>query len=417
MTDSAITVQNLTKIYPLYNKHMDRLKEFFHPLRKKYHHDFYALKDVSFQIQKGEIVGIIGKNGAGKSTLLKILSGILTQTSGKILIKGKVSPLLELGAGFNPAISGLENIYFNGIINGLSKREIKKRLDEIITFADIGEYINQPVYTYSSGMYSRLAFAVAINIDPEILIIDETLSVGDSAFRSKCFQKFNEFKKKGITILFVTHAIDLIIKHCQSAILLDHGQKIADGDVKSVIELYRKTLTKHTSSSQSARIITKTYSTLMKQNLKLNAPIIEYGTKEAEIIDYAIINSSGSITNIIHWNETYTILMTVRFHKEIQDTIYAYTIKSPDGLELTGTNSHNLGHHSDNRNDKEIISVKFEQKMILVSGKYLLSLGCVKFELDGLKVMHRIYDCVEIEVISSIVGTGIAFAESKLTIS
>ena len=417
MNDFAIKIENLTKIYPLYDKHIDRLKEFLNPLRKKYHHDFYALKNVSFEIEKGQTVGIIGKNGAGKSTLLKMLSGILTPTSGKMSIIGKVSPLLELGAGFNPAITGIENIYFNGIINGFSKRDMKKRLEEIINFADIGEYINQPLYTYSSGMYSRLAFAAAINVDPEILIIDETLSVGDSAFRSKCFQKFNEFKRKGITVLFVTHAIDLVIKHCQSAILLDHGSKIAEGNVKDVIELYKKTIVKHNTIAASFSRSLPAPHDLMKKSLKLNQKPIEYGTKEAEIIDFAVFNSHREITNSLHWNEEYTILMKVKFIEDIDDSIFAYTIKSSDGLELTGTNSLNLGHHSDSRKKGETVKIQFKQKMILNSGKYLLSLGCIKFDLDGLKVMHRIYDCAEIQVTSSTVGTGIAFAESKLTIN
>lgn len=415
-SNTAIRVDNLTKIYPLYDKHIDGLKEFIHPLRKKYHHDFYALRDVSFEIKSGSIVGILGKNGAGKSTLLKILSGVTTKTSGKLFIKGKISPLLELGAGLNPALTGIENIYFNGIINGLSRKEMKNKADEIISFADLGEYINQPVFTYSSGMYSRLAFSVAINIDPEILIIDETLSVGDSAFSSKCFNKFEEFKKKGITILFVTHAIDLVIKHCQSAILLDKGTKVADGNVKDIIEIYRRSLVKTECKATHFNFGNALHHEIIKKQLKLNPTPIEYGTGEARIIDFGIINSNAECTNTIYWGEEYIILIKVKFYDDIDDSIYAYTIKSPDGLELTGTNSKNLGHCSDSRKKDEIVQIQFRQKMILNSGKYLLSLGCVKFDMDGLKVMHRIYDCAEIQVTSAFSGTGIAFTESKLTI-
>ena len=189
------------------------MKESLHPLRKRYHRDFYALSGVSLQLIKG-IIGIIGKNGSGKSTLLKILTGVLTPTSGKVEVNGRVSALLELGAGFNPEFTGLENVFFNGSIMGYSRHEMDAKIDDILAFADIGDFIHQPVKMYSSGMFARLAFAVAINVDPDILIVDEALSVGDAAFQSKCFQKFQEFREKGKTILFVTHSVDLIIKYC-----------------------------------------------------------------------------------------------------------------------------------------------------------------------------------------------------------
>ena len=200
--NTAIKVQNLTKTYKLYDKPMDRLKESLHPLKKKYHKDFYALNDVSFEIKKGETVGIIGKNGSGKSTLLKIITGVLTPTSGRVNVNGKISAILELGAGFNNEMTGIENIYLNTSINGMNKQETNKIIDEIVDFAELGEHIYQPIKTYSSGMKARLAFAVAINVDPEILIVDEALSVGDVRFQQKCLRRMEEFKAQNKTILF-----------------------------------------------------------------------------------------------------------------------------------------------------------------------------------------------------------------------
>ena len=201
----VIKIENLSKVYKLYNSPVDRLKESLHPLRKQYHHDFYALNNVSFEIKKSESVGIIGKNGSGKSTLLKILTGVLTPTSGTVKVNGKVSALLELGAGFNPELSGIENVYFNGMLMGYTREDMAERLDEILSFADIGNFVHQPVKTYSSGMFVRLAFAVAINVDPDILIVDEALAVGDIKFQRKCFLKIEELRKSNKSILFVSH--------------------------------------------------------------------------------------------------------------------------------------------------------------------------------------------------------------------
>ena len=215
--DIVINLKNITKTYRLYNNHADRVKETFHPLRKKYHHSFNALTDVSLDVKRGKTVGIIGRNGSGKSTLLQIICGILQPTSGIVEISGRISALLELGAGFNPEFTGRQNIYMNCAILGLTHEEIKARFDDIVAFAEIGDFIGQPVKTYSSGMYVRLAFAIAINVNPDILVVDEALSVGDTLFQSKCFAKFKEFQEKGITILFVTHAMDLITRYCSSA--------------------------------------------------------------------------------------------------------------------------------------------------------------------------------------------------------
>ena len=408
---SAIKVENLSKVYKLYHKPVDRMKESLHPLRKRYHRDFYALSGVSFAINKGDTIGIIGKNGSGKSTLLKILTGVLTPTSGKVEVNGRVSALLELGAGFNPEFTGLENVFFNGSIMGYSRHEMDAKIDDILAFADIGDFIHQPVKMYSSGMFARLAFAVAINVDPDILIVDEALSVGDAAFQSKCFQKFQEFREKGKTILFVTHSVDLIIKYCSHAILLDKGKMLKYDKSKDTVEMFRKLIVN--SGSDTAEFDENAAS---RSEMQTNPSPIIYGTNDAEIVGFAVKNEQGKMSNLIYHNEKYTIQMSVKFKTDIIDPIFAYTIKSVDGLELTGINTMILKKNIGLISKGEITHVSFTQKMILNTGQYLLSLGCTKYQNDGLVVFHRIYDAVEINVVSTEQATGIAFSNSEIEI-
>ena len=238
MNNIAIKVSHLTKVYKLYDKPVDRLKESLHPLKKKYHKEFYALNDVSFEIKKGETVGIIGKNGAGKSTLLKIITGVLTPSSGHVHVNGRIASLLELGAGFNPEYTGIENIYLQGTLIGYTRDEMESKIHNILTFADIGDFVYQPVKMYSSGMFARLAFAVAINVEPDILIVDEALSVGDAAFQNKCIRKMEEIGKKGITILFVSHDTQTINKFCNYVIWLNNGMIKEQGTPITILENY-----------------------------------------------------------------------------------------------------------------------------------------------------------------------------------
>lgn len=234
--ENVIEIKNLVKDYKMFRKKQDRLIEVICPFIKK-HSNFRAMNNLNLELKKGEVLGILGKNGAGKSTLLKMITGVVVPTSGTLKINGKISSLLELGTAFNMELTGLENIYQHGEIMGLSKKEIEDKKQEIIDFADIGEHLYQPVKTYSSGMFARLAFACAINVDPEILIVDEVLSVGDMAFQLKCFKKFEEFKEKGKTILFVTHNVSDVLKNCTRTIILENGTKTFDGDVKEGVEL------------------------------------------------------------------------------------------------------------------------------------------------------------------------------------
>lgn len=242
MSGEAIKLEHITKIYKLYGRNRDRLKDSLGLTKKKCYTEHYALRDVSMEVREGEMVGIIGVNGSGKSTILKIITGVLSPSGGTMEINGRISALLELGAGFNMEYTGLENVYLNGTMMGFSEKEIEERLPQILEFADIGEFIHQPVKTYSSGMFVRLAFAVAINIDPEILIVDEALAVGDVFFQAKCYHKFEEFKKMGKTILFVSHDLTSIAKYCDRVILLNKGHYIAEGEPGRMVDLYKKIL-------------------------------------------------------------------------------------------------------------------------------------------------------------------------------
>ena len=238
----AIEVDNVQKIYKLYDKPSDRMKEAFGFGKKTKHKLHYALKGVDMKIYQGETVGIIGTNGSGKSTILKIITGVLNPTSGRVLVNGRISALLELGAGFNMEYNGIENVYLNGTMMGFSEKEIEAKLPDILSFADIGDYVYQPVKTYSSGMFVRLAFAVAINIEPEILIVDEALSVGDVFFQAKCYHKFEEFKKMGKTIVFVSHDLSSISKYCDRVYLLNQGNILGEGSPKAMIDTYKRVL-------------------------------------------------------------------------------------------------------------------------------------------------------------------------------
>ncbi len=421
MSDIAIRVKDLTKIYRLYDKPIDRMKESLSISKKKYSKDHYALRDISFDIKKGETVGIIGTNGSGKSTILKIITGVLSPTLGNVEVQGRISALLELGAGFNMEYTGFQNIYLNGTMMGYTKEEVDQKVDDIIKFADIGEFINQPVKTYSSGMFVRLAFAVSINIDPEILIVDEALSVGDVFFQAKCYKKFEEFKKQGKTILFVSHDLGSISKYCDRAILLNKGTKLYEGSTKEAIDMYKKVLVgQETEKNDDLEKDNKEKIDLnqienWKANLTLNPEIIEYGSKLAEIIDYAIIQD-GVITNTIEKTREFAIKMRVRFNEDISEPIFAFTIKNLKGDEITGTNTMYEKCDIDIARKGEIKEATFVQDMNLQGGQYLLSLGCTGYKDGDFTVYHRLYDVCNIVVVSQKDTVGFYDMNSKVTV-
>lgn len=417
--DYAIKVENVTKIYKLYDKPMDRLKESLGLSKKVQCREHYALNDVSFDVKRGETVGIIGTNGSGKSTILKIITGVLNPTAGNVMVNGRISALLELGAGFNQEFTGIENVYLNGTMNGFTTEEIDARLDSILQFADIGDFVKQPVKTYSSGMFVRLAFAVAINIDPEILIVDEALSVGDVFFQSKCYHKFEEFKKMGKTILIVSHDLSSIAKYCDKVVFLNQGVKMDEGDPKYIIDQYKKALVKQlggvsvddfdadASEEETDGIRQGVLSfdqtmdhNLWKSSLRLNPKVNEYGNGAGEIVDFAILDDAGKITDIINKGSEFTIRMKLRYHTHLEHPIAAFTIKDLKGTDLCGTNTMYEKNDIRNVEDGDEVVVTFTQRMDLQGGEYLLSLGTTGYVDGEYTVYQRLYDVCNMTVFS-----------------
>lgn len=417
MKEVAIRVDDISKMYKLYDKPSDRFKEALGLTKEKKYHEHYALNHVSFDVKKGETVGIIGTNGSGKSTILKIITGVLNPTGGNLTVNGRISALLELGAGFNMEYTGIENIYLNGTMMGFSKEEIDSRLDSILQFADIGDFVNQPVKTYSSGMFVRLAFAVAINIDPEILIVDEALSVGDVFFQVKCYHKFEEFKKMGKTILFVSHDLGSISKYCDRVILLNKGQKIAEGEPKKIVDMYKQVLVEQEEVRDVPKDHIEETVGSWKEKMEINPEFIDYGEKAAEIVDFAIVDDRGEITSNIQKDSEFTIKFKVLFHRDIEEPIFAFTIKDLQGTEVTGTNTMYENISTGTVKEGEVRTVEFKQKMNLQGRNYLLALGCVGFSENKFSVYHRLYDLCNINVISDKNTVGFYDMESDVVVS
>ena len=401
MSETAIAVEHVSKMYKLYDRPKDRFLESLGLSKEKRYKEHYALHDINFQIQKGETVGIIGTNGSGKSTILKIITGVLHPTEGNVTIDGRISALLELGAGFNMEYSGLENVYLNGMMIGFSREEVDARLEDILKFADIGEFIHQPVKTYSSGMFVRLAFAVAINIDPEILIVDEALSVGDVFFQAKCFKKFEDFKKLGKTIVFVSHDLSSISKYCDRVILLNDGVKMAEGTPKEMISLYKRVLVGQAGKDpETAGAAKGEVGDSWKSRMVLNPKVDEYGSGKAEIVDFGIEDEDGQITGTLIKGSRFTILSKVRFHEEIDNPIFTFTFKDKHGVSLTGTNTMYEKVSPGRVYPGDVYTAHFTQDMFLQGGEYLLSLSCTGFADGEFTVYHRLYDVCSVTVVS-----------------
>ncbi len=418
--DYAIRVKDVSKVYKLYDRNKDRVLDAFGIGKKKRYTEHYALHNISFDVTRGESIGIIGTNGAGKSTMLKIITGVLSPTSGEVEIDGRISALLELGAGFNMEYTGIENIYLNGTMMGFSKEEVDARLQSILDFADIGDFVYQPVKSYSSGMFVRLAFAVAINIDPEILIVDEALSVGDVFFQAKCYKKFDEFKKAGKTILFVSHDLSSISKYCDRVLLFNKGQMMSEGNPKEMIALYKRILAAQKDAEDTeakssvsvngsegknlAQILGRAEETDDKSwmsHYRINPDVDEYGNGSAEIVDFAVVDEEGVVTSSIEKGTTFTIKEKVRFDKKLQDPIFTYTFKNLKGVNVTGTNSMFEGASVGEVEPGDVVEATFSQEMNLQGGEYLLSISCTGYTEGDFQVYHRLYDVINVTVISS----------------
>lgn len=404
----AIEVKNVVKVYKLYEKLRDRMYDAL-GLKKKNFKLYYALNGVSLNVYQGETVGIIGTNGSGKSTLLKIITGVLNQTSGEVNVSGRISALLELGAGFNMEYNGIENIYLNGTMLGYSEKEIDEKLPAILEFADIGDYVYQPVKTYSSGMFVRLAFAVAINIEPEILIVDEALSVGDVFFQAKCYHKFEEFKKLGKTIIFVSHDLGSISKYCDRVFLLNKGNLLGEGSPKEMIDAYKRVLVGQYEQNGEG-----TQAEGSGENW--NPETLEYGTRQAEIVECYVTDENGVRATAILKGTEFTVHMKVKVNDHIPAPIFAMSFKDIRGTEITGTNTMAEKAFLDCVEPGQIKEITFTQKMSLQGGEYLLSFGVTGYNGNNFEVYHRLYDVINITVVSDKNTVGFYDMDSKTVV-
>lgn len=420
-SDTAIKVENLSKCYEIYETPRDRLKQFVLPrLRKKvglppaqYYKEFWALKDVSFEVKKGETVGIIGRNGSGKSTLLQMICGTLNPTAGSVTTHGRIAALLELGSGFNPEFTGRENVYMNASVLGLTKEEIDSRFDAIVEFADIGEFIDQPVKTYSSGMYVRLAFSVAVNVDPEILIVDEALAVGDPSFQAKCMRKFEEFRRRGITIILVSHDIGSILQFSESCVVLEQGRKLNISAPKEAVDAFKKLMvgaavkSKNEDSQLDGRLRALSEAN-WASNYILNKEGCEiYGNSKAEILDFGIFDNKQQLVSYkLQLGICYVFKMQILFHNAVNDPIFTITIRDLTGKEITGTNTNIERVNAVRPKAGSIIEVSFLHTLKLAPGNYFITFACSGFDGEKFIVYERLYHILLIEVygLKNVVG-------------
>lgn len=395
---NAIKVEGVSKVYPLYERPIDRMKETLSPFKKVYHEDFYALENVNFSIEKGETVGIIGTNGSGKSTILKIITGVLSPTSGNVEVNGKISALLELGAGFNMEYTGIENLYMNGTMMGYSREEMDKKIPEILEFADIGDFVNQPVKTYSSGMFVRLAFSLAVNVEPEIMIVDEALSVGDAFFQAKCFTKLEEIKKRGTTILFVSHDIISVKKLCKRAIWIEKGIVKADGLSSDVCEQYLSMQIEENNRQKEKAIATieNTYQTKVNhgkqkkyfKKLSFSDKSQITTTGKAEIVSFYIKNKDGDEVLVLKPDEDYTFGMLVEFHEKMNNVLFGFEMENTKGVKLFSVNSYLTDDVLKETKEGMLYEAMFSVHIPkLHEGEYLVS-PCVASGNQDVHVVH-----------------------------
>lgn len=374
MSELAIDIRELSKLYKLYDRPIDRLKELVHfPSNTPYARDFMALNKITLQVHKGDTVGILGKNGAGKSTLLKIITGVLSETSGDIKIEGTISALLELGAGFNPEYSGIENIFLNGAMMGFNRSEMEKKLDQIVSFADIGDFINQPVKAYSSGMFARLAFSVAISVEPDILIVDEALSVGDTRFQIKCMEHMKKMMEGGTTVLFVSHDINAIRRFCHRCVWIDKGEIILDGDVNIVADAYSDFLKRDYVDATAYK---------EKSVDKINQAVIGKRVREenesciAEIVDFRVMDKYGYVGENINYDEPLKIYVDYEVYDDtLKDPVIGVAIRGSDDDYTCGLNTLLDGYRIPWNKGRNSVTLCFPYGIRAVGGDYFFEVA------------------------------------------
>lgn len=438
MSDIAVKLENISKFYKLYNEPKDRLKEALHPRGKKYHRKFYALSDINLEIKKGEILGVVGRNGAGKSTLLKLISGVIQPSSGKIQVKGNVSALLDLGAGLNPEYDGIQNIYFGGIMLGFSREEMKAKVDDIIAFADIGDFIHQPMKTYSSGMKARLGFALAISMKPDILVVDEVLAVGDDLFKKKCFDKIDELFKSGCTVFFVSHSTPNVNELCTRAVLLDKGEIILEGAAPFVTRYYHKllyalpaaqnetreeiiqlNLNQDEKERYKSRIAPEKNKKESNPGKKIPAPdgikedrsrpvayfipgfnpktTVKHEFYDVKIFDIQIQTLSGKVVNALVMDEIYVLSYKVQFNLDMDKVRFATLVLNEKSLAISGISIHTEESCKVKSGDIYCVQIRF--KCALLPGTYFIGISVNKSDINSEKFrLSEIHDAIAFKV-------------------
>jgi lipopolysaccharide transport system ATP-binding protein len=463
MSETIISLQNVSKCFKRYAHPIDRLKEILFPGKSRAE-EFWAVRDINIEVKKGHTLGIVGRNGSGKSTLLQIIVGTLTPTMGQVKVTGRISALLELGSGFNPEFTGRQNVFFNGQLLGLNPQQIEERFDKIASFADIGDFIEQPVKTYSSGMFIRLGFAVATSVDPDILVVDEALSVGDEAFQRKCFARIQDIQERGGTILFVSHAASTVVQLCDSAILMDRGEMLLYHSPKFVVSKYQKLIyafpDKIPTIREEIRIISnltaddyslgedvKEEEETSDFNYNMDAPknnlngshpesdyeeyydeemmpsnTINYPNKGAEIIDPHVITLDGKRVNHLINRREYIYTYQVAFKNPTSKVRFGMLIKTLSGFELGGASLHGYTKSVDYIKGQQTVRIQFKFKCLLNPGVYFLNAGVVGMSDDHLTYLARCIDVAMFRVqhcTDHSCGTGVVdlLIEPSLTVS
>ena len=434
-SEIAIHLADISKCYQTYSQPAYRLLQALYGRRKKFYDEFWALKDIDLEVFRGETLGIIGRNGSGKSTLLQVIAGTLAPTAGSLETRGRISALLELGAGFNPEFTGIENAQFNASILGIGRDEIEESLPAIVDFSELGEFINMPVKTYSSGMYVRLAFSVAINMKPDIFIIDEALAVGDIRFQRKCFRKLEAMRTRGITILFVTHATESVVNLCNRALFLDNGQIVGMGEPKEVVNQYLESLF----SSEHGKMVTTTparptsvpksvIATPSMGELNLDPRIdgcmtrptynkteYRWGDGRARIIDYLLLSEGKEVSHSVSRGDVIEVKMAVQYKQDLDDVIYGLTLKTVDGTTVYGTNTRLQKLLISKKQAGEISVVCFKFTAHLMHSEYFLSLGVAVDDdnKDNIAIDRR-YDLIHLHVTGEDDSFGLASLNASI---
>ncbi|NEP05180.1 MAG: ABC transporter ATP-binding protein [Okeania sp. SIO2G4] len=442
MAETVISLQNVSKCFKRYGHPVDRLKEILFPGKSRAD-EFWAVQNINIEIERGHTLGIVGRNGSGKSTLLQIIVGTLTPTTGTVKVQGRVSALLELGSGFNPEFTGRQNVFFNGQLLGLKPSEIEEKFDKIAGFADIGDFIDEPVKTYSSGMFIRLGFAVATSVDPDILVVDEALSVGDEAFQRKCFARIQDIQERGGTILFVSHAASTVVQLCDSAILMDHGEMLLYHAPKYVVSKYQKLIyafpdkipsireeirqipnltvkdflddeetdeqSSQSEQSSENKISESTEYEEIYDPEMIPSNTIHYPNKGSEIIDPHIITLDGKRVNHLINRREYYYTYTVKFINSTSKVRFGMLIKTLSGFDLGGASLHGYTKSVEYIEAQQKVIVKFKFKCLLNPGVYFLNAGVVGMAGDHLTYLSRCIDIAMFRVqhCSDSCGTGV----------